>query len=69
MSLIEAELEDEGYTIVDRTRNGMTYTWEVEDSRGFDEPIASPMTSSVLLTTGSSPAMWAASTAWSTSSH
>ena len=37
MSLIEAELEDEGYTIVDRTRNGNTYTWEVEDSRSFDD--------------------------------
>ena len=37
MSLIEAEMEDQGYTIVDRTRNGNTYTWEVEDSRGFDD--------------------------------
>ena len=37
MSLIEAELEDEGYTIVDRTRDGISYTWEVEDSRGFDD--------------------------------
>ena len=37
LNLIESKLKDKGYTIIERTRDGIKYTWKVEDSHGFSD--------------------------------